>query len=616
MKQFITIIHSNTRQVNERVNTMPLAHFGEEKQIERRYYNNLEMGTYGDNIAYNEQDTLWAMIDGNIYNADELHKELISKGFSFKTNSNAELIIAAYKQWKEAFLNKLTGPFALFLFDKEKQCLIIARDRMGQKSLYWSVQSRYFLVATRIKTLLATGLLPQTPALDALSSFLYFGFIPQDLTPISGINKLLPGHFLKVDLNQRWQIEQYWSLSEHFRKKEIISKNQVYDRLAPLLENSILSHIKEQSSPSLLSSDSLGSKTIAWFLRQNSLKDPNPALTALFPRSTSPSSFPLTQLTTTVTAEEIFNNLTSIIWTLDEPVADPNICLTYAMSKKAAQLHATHCLADCGYEEMLACNKRPFFLIGKSDTFASSLSFSHTLRNTLLIPISRLFGVKSTFHILRDTGVNEPLIEYLDTISLFSKKNRKKVSPTLFPYFNPEIFIGRFHRLPEFTGFSAALYFDAKTFLPDSALLQKERLLEARDITLEAPFLDHTLVEFLASLPDAIKYEDHHLAALLQKLMQHSPAQNSQPVSENQHGFFDSFQHDPLFIEHFTLLNKALIVEEGYVSLKWLKKKEPLTPQRFRQLWAILIFEIWFRLYIHTPIGSQDPKVSVKELFN
>lgn len=120
--------------------------------------------------------------------------------------------------------------------------------------------------------------------------------------------------------------------------------------------------------------------------------------------------------------------------------------------------------------------------------------------------------------------------------------------------------------------------------------------------------MQHELVGFLASLPDAIKFQGDRPAAMAQNLL-HMPY-----ISGNSNDFFDNFQKDPLFKKHFELLTKGRVVEAGYISLKWLKQQLHPNASTFKELWAILIFEIWFNLYIHCPIGSQSPKVSVEEL--
>ncbi|MCH9703431.1 MAG: hypothetical protein K0U13_01435, partial [Chlamydiae bacterium] len=160
-------------------------------------YKNIEIGSWNLQMNSNCKKSIWTTLYGSIHNRCQLSKELKDAGFVIENSDDATLAVLAYEAWGAASLfEKIDGPFAIALFDEEKEALYLGIDRMGQKALYWTFQNDHFLFSTEIKGLLASGIVPQVASNTALSSFLFFGFIPQDYSAIEGVNKLVPGHYI------------------------------------------------------------------------------------------------------------------------------------------------------------------------------------------------------------------------------------------------------------------------------------------------------------------------------------------------------------------------------------------------------------------------------------
>jgi len=584
------IIHPSPFETTELIGSISQAFPPSPFQFFR--HKNLELGAWDGLLATNDRKSIWAMCDGTIHNSLSLKEKLKKEGYFFTTEGDEEVIVHAYDAWGEEFISRLNGHFAIALFDEEKEMLYLIRDRLGQKNLYWTTQGEYWLFSTEIKGLLATGILPQTPSIVGLASYLYFGFIPQDLSAIKGVNKLLPGHFLKVDLNRQVAIGQFWSLSELLKEKKSLQPDKAYQELNRLLEESIRIALPREGTIGAIVSENVGSKTLHWHLSE--LVDQERVL-----------SFSAGK----INPEEVLRDLVKIVWQLDEPIANPYMLQTWRLSKSIGE--TSKCVVtDLGWEELFAGHGRYFL-----PTVLPTPHMAHRLARLpeyflrgILSPICNLLHLNCKWRILRNIDINREQVAYQMSIALFKGKNRKRASPLLFSHFDPEVFTQRFHRLTFLPGsVDPFLYFDAKTELPDCLLFQYERLFDVNVIT---PFLDHRLVEFLAKMPEELKCEGKIPGVMLRNHLEKLGARVKMQKAEEPH--FD----DPAFREVFRLLATGLLVEEGIISPKWIRlqlRHPSFTPEMFRQLWALLIMEIWFRLYINKPIGKVDVNVDVRD---
>lgn len=207
-----------------------------EKRV--KAFKNAEIGVVGSTIAINEAKNCFLVLDGLIENIPELRRHLKAAGNSRMYETAAEVLLAAYELWREHFLEKIDGSFALAVIDMKDRELLLARDRIGKQPLYWYQDKSHLIFGSELKALLATGLIPQTPSRDALAMYLYFGFIPQDLSPIAGVNKLLPSHYFIWREGKGRSVKPYWSYSEHFKENVVESPKEILDNLAHLLAES------------------------------------------------------------------------------------------------------------------------------------------------------------------------------------------------------------------------------------------------------------------------------------------------------------------------------------------------------------------------------------------
>lgn len=601
------IIYADVFQMSNGIEPMLniMAHRGEMQEI--CTIKNVQLGSCGKPIASNADKSLFAALDGTLLNEKELREELNTSG------SGAEMVLAAYHKWGADCFAHLQGDFAILIFDQKSENLYLARDRIGKKPLYWSQDEHNFLFGSELKALLATGIVPLTPARDAVAAYLYFGYIPQDMSPIKNVNKLLPAHYLEFNATGTLSIHSYWSYSSYF--KNLKREPGVAQHLESLLSSSVKLNLEcaQKNDPAVgcFVMGGLGSATIAGHLQNTpatcysvGFQDQNEQDIAAAKEIAKTLELPCKS--EMIAPEHCLDSLVKIVWHLDEPLADPNILATWQMAKRAAA--DTHSVfTGIGSDELLAGHTR----YGHKPTFWQKLKNSFTSRfRHLLIPLLKVLWKPAAFSLLKTSSTNPYQFNYLTQNALYTKEQLAKAAPKLKGLFDPEIFLHKFQNLFKFqSNVSSYLYFDVKTRLPDHYLLQYERLTAAHGLDLYAPFLEQKLVEYLAGI-DLNAPETAYLKEVLRKTYPEKIIDRPKFIRPQ---FLASWIDDPRIKEVFQLLTVGVLVENGLISKKWLHGALK-NPPSFNHLWSILVLEIWYRLFIDQPITLTAPDITVKEL--
>jgi asparagine synthase (glutamine-hydrolysing) len=300
-----------------------------------------------------------------------------------------------------------------------------------------------------------------------------------------------------------------------------------------------------------------------------------------------------------IRAKELVQELPSLVWHLEEPLADPYLPQTWYLAKMASS-HCTVVYSATGWEEIFGSSRQPYL---DRRTFAFLLARSPALiRDLFLFPLLNLMGLKLKYRLLREASV--PLADVCHYQLVFNDRERRKIAPQLHDAFDPIIFSQRFHKLPSISGsITPALYYDSKTKLPDSKLFQYERLFSAHGIKVVNPYLHPPLVQFLAQVPDEIKFKGKMPAPLLRAFTEKTFPNFT--ASTEKELFLETWCNQPAFREIFLSLAKGRLVRAGLLSAKWIKEQLDypyLVPSNFNQLWTLLLLELWFGRFIDEPI--------------
>lgn len=599
-----------------------LSHRG--SPAESRIFKNFQLGTCGSPLVLWEH--LLVGLDGHFYGSQLTRATLQENGYPAAGASDSLLIAFAYNFWGTKCLDHLDGDFAFFLLDQKQEKLILARDRIGKKPLYWYQDQKHLIFASELKAVLATGMVPQTPAQDAFASYLYLGYIPQDLSPVQGINKLLPGYYLQYNKDRSKSIQPYWSYSSYFQGKVNAEPSATIQRVDAMLQESVSARIPSQRPIGCSISGGLGSASIAYYLQKLVPHEELHTYSVGFQDETEADvqaakevakHLHLQNKADIITPGTFLNDIVKIAWYLDEPISDPNIVATWRLARLAQP--SKFLFSGIGSDELLAGHDR-YTKEERSSGYLSTIrQLSMPFLKSLLLPALHLFARNSAYGFLRQAQTNPWQLDYIRQNALFAEDQLKRAAPRLAALFDPHVFLHKFYNLPQMESpIASFLYFDVKTRLSDCYILQYERLTAAHGLDWRAPYLSRNLVEFLASIHTPEMQGSRDTFSILKAILKNAlPEPIIQRPKKTRKNLLKTWVELSGLSPLFQLLPKGTLVESGMISGSWLRRQvSSLDKQEesFRYLWSILMLEIWFRLYINGPIHTQPPDISIQEL--
>lgn len=623
MTAFAGIVYPDALQTSDIVEWMlkPMQHRADEfKQIIS--FRNMQLGVIGKPLITNHKKDIYLALDGSITSIKGLEQEFAETDPS----QRGQLLLKAYELYGASFLEKVDGDFAFALLDQRLGIMILARDRIGKKPLYWCQEKNFFLFGSELKALIASGIVPQTPSKEAIATYLYFGYSPQDLTPIKEVNKLIPSHYLHFSSQQGVQISPYWSYSSLFANRIHTHKSEVLKTLNHLLEKSVESMLPEGPTGCFVSGG-LGSATIAYYLSRYKSRDDLKAFSVAFEdgneedllaAESACSSIGINQRASVINQELFLKEFPKIVWMLDEPVGDPNVLATWKLTDLASSF-APNVFSGMGSDELLAVHSR-YSLAERDPAYMSRLMLlPRPIIQKILIPFLKVFYPDAAYNVLRTMRTNPWQFEFLRHNALFNESMLKDAAPRLSHCFDPDTFLHKFHHISRIhSNVSSFLYFDVKTRLPDCFMLQYERLTRAHKLSWSTPFLYRPLIEYAAQLPEPESMLEKEAASYLKPLLRDvfSEAFINRP-KKTRKNLLSSWIEDPEVAEVFKLLEGGTLVDTGLISPSWLEsnlKNSGAMAAAFPQLYAFMTLEVWFRLFMNKLPGSSAPDITLKEL--
>lgn len=614
--------YQSTRHIDSMLKT--LEHRGKDDK-DLLHYKNVELGTQGTLIAKQSKGHIYALMDGWISNENELDESLKKLGYPLpEKGCYTEKVLYAYDAWGEEFPKRLSGSFAIAIFDPKKQSLFIYRDRLGKKALYWAYYKGHFLFASELKALIKSGIIPQEPAFDGLCSYLYFGYIPQDMTALKNVNKLLPSYFLHFHFSGSLYIHSYWSYSSFLKEKESpLSSSQLDTDFDSLFENSLKNKLQDRDPITLhLSQDAASlylEKKLKTLKTPDQLRTISASLLKKKQEEQASKNCGFYHLDLQYSPSEILDSLVKISWILDDPVSDIHIFPTWKMME-IAKIHSSCLFSTVGYQQVLASPFQELSIERKS----KGKNFLFDQMPLFLKKIILFYGMgwlhpKKMFQAIRESQCKQEQVNHILNQAIFDPKEHSKLAPKLFKCFSPHSFLQKFYRLQRLCSpLESCLYFDVKTLLPDCHLYVYDRFSEYFHMQHHAPFLDLKLVEFLASLPMNKKEANSQSALSLEKIRQKHFKQQAHaclnllskksPIPWNQ---------TPYYKKYVMKLLKGNLVEIGLLSSEWISKcfiENKANKYSFQQFFTLLQLEVWYRLFIQSSPLSSPPNFTLDEL--
>ena len=581
-------------------------YFNENTGLGHRRLSIIDLETGHQPIA-NEDKTIQLIFNGEIYNFQELRERLINQGHKFSTQTDTEVMVHLYEEKGEDFLKELNGMFALALWDEREKKLILARDRMGQKPLYYSLVNNTLVFGSELKSLFHHPLIKKEIDFNSLNKYLIYEYVPMPQTIIKGINKLEPGHFLTYQNNQLKK-SPYWNIQ--FNQLE--NQKDYLTKFEELLEDSVKKRLISDVPLGIFLSGGIDSSTIAYYAQKNSNQKIKTFSIGFEDKSFDESNY-ANQVAKFLNTEHYHQNcspvdlldlIDDIAEINDEPLADASIIPTYLLSKFTRE-KVTVALSGDGGDELLA--GYPTFQAMKFARIYRYLPrlFREAIKRTAnLLPVSHDnfsfdFKLKKTL-----SGYDYPLeIQNQIWLGAFTPQENQNL-------FLPEIAINFDQSFSETNQFieqtkkesldNRMIYLYLKQYLSDDILVKADRASMFASLEARAPFMDYRLVEFINSLPYNLKLKGWTIKYVLKQLMKNKLPRNI--INRPKKGFglpVAKWITNELKDFTFDLLNEQTIKKQEIFNYSEIRKilDEHLNKRNDhrKKLWTLLMFQQWYQ---------------------
>jgi asparagine synthase (glutamine-hydrolysing) len=463
----------------------------------------------------NEDDTVWIVFNGEIYNYQDLRQDLLARGHVFKTHSDTEVIIHLYEEYGEACVEKLRGMFAFAIWDDRQKILLLARDRVGIKPLYYWKTDHCLIFASEIKAIMADPEVRAEVDPPMIDRFLSFYFLPGEETLFRNIRKLAPGHYMVVRRN-KVEIRQYWDLQF---SESPMSMRACEDKIVELLEEAVRLHMISDVPVGFLLSGGVDSTAMLHFA-VGKTTFPLSSYTLGFSEQVIADERPFARLAAeeygskhhemTITSKDFMDFMPRYIWHMEEPVCEPQAVALYYVSRLAKSYVKVLISGEGGDEAFagyqiyrnLLWLERLKKLIGPMNgliktALTQANRFLHSLKVAKYAPLldvpldSYYFSRTSNPGRFFNSRVHE--LYASDFLQYVNKENSVSMAKSFLRNGKGQSVVNRM------------LYVDTKTSLPDDLLLKADKMTMANSLELRVPFLDHKILEFAATLPTNFK---------------------------------------------------------------------------------------------------------------
>jgi asparagine synthase (glutamine-hydrolysing) len=573
----------------------------------------------GEQPATSEDGQVSVILNGEIYNYRELRADLEQRGHRFRSESDTEVLPHLYEEYGAEMVQRLNGMFAFALWDARRRRLFIARDRFGEKPLYWGVFDSTFLFASEPKVLLAHPSVHPKLNLNALRQYLSFDYIPAPLSIYEGIKKLPAAHTLTVE-GGRVETKRYWQLS--YRKREPVpSVAEAAEELRELIADSVRMRLVSDVPLGVLLSGGVDSSTIAAMAVRSSSEAVKTFSISFAEQSFDESAYAraVAKFLGTDHHEErlgvdLAANLVGEIgsW-MDEPFSDPSLVPTYLLSRFTRK-HVTVALGGDGGDELFA-GYQMYPAHNLARTYARIPSF---LRRALIEPIVRGLPV-NTKNLSFDfkarrfiTGMNydEVARHHIWFGSFTPDEQEQLLTKEAREATDGDVYREARRMLSEECDADNTVErmqcLDTQLYMAEDILTKVDRASMAVSLEVRAPFLDPRVAEYAASLPVEYKLKGRTTKYILKKAVadllppfvtKRGKKGFGVPVAEWLKGRLRPLARDLLSPER---IRRAGLFDAAYVE-RLQDEHERGRANHRKLLWTLLMFELWHESFIETP---------------
>ena len=565
----------------------------------------------GHQPIHNEDQNVWVVFNGEIYNFPELRLELESRGHRFYTRTDTEVIVHLYEEFGADCVRRLRGMFAIAIWDERRASLLLARDRLGKKPLHYALEKGHLFFGSEIKSLLAVA--PGLAEVDceALLSYFRFGYIPDPLTAFRSVRKLLPGHLLEFEAGQI-KIRSYWDLP-NYATFDVGSEHECLDELERRLEEAVRIRLISDVPLGALLSGGVDSSTIVALMSRasaGSVKTFSIGFSNVDFSETAHARAVAERFGTDhhelIVEPNFSETLDKLTHMLEEPFADSSILPTYHVSRLARQ-HVKVALSGDGGDELYAGYDRYQINLRRRVFEKIPAWVGRAYRNHAYPHLPRgTTGRKFAYNV--SLGTRDRYIDSLSYLppdlgerSIFTDDFLNFASDFSSP---AELFRDYYDRAPAKDDLSRMQYLDTKTYLPGDVLTKVDRMSMAVSLEVRCPLLDHEFVEWSAALAPHWKFRMNQSKYALKKLAERLGVPAS-AINRPKQGFAMPLVHwfrKELKSGIGHILLEPLSLSRGYFNASGLRAmlEEHWRGRRDNSgsLWILLMFELWHRNYL------------------
>ncbi|MEM8984014.1 MAG: XrtA/PEP-CTERM system amidotransferase [Pseudomonadota bacterium] len=573
----------------------------------------------GKQPLYNEDETIVVTYNGEIYNFQPLVDELKALGYTFRTHCDTEVIVHAWAEWGTECLERFNGMFAFAVWDRNQQTLFIARDRLGIKPLYYALlPNRTIVFGSELKALMRHPDVSRDIDPQAVEDYFTFGYIPDPRSIFSSVRKLEPGHFLKL---RRGEVPaspvRYWDVELDRQPSTDAAADTVAAELRERLKASVDRRLVADVPLGAFLSGGIDSSAVVAMMRElDSSGDVLTCSIGFNEKQYDESRYAqmvadakaTDHRTETVEAGD-FGLLDKLVDLYDEPYADSSAIPTYRVCELARR-HVTVALSgDGGDENFIGYRRYSLFNLEERmrrwfpDGFRRSVFGALGRYYPKADWAPRVFRGKTTFQAL----ARESQYAYLHGVSIFAEENRDwlfsdRLKQQLQGYSSRRVF-DRYLADKEFSDpLRMVQYLDFKTYLPGDILTKVDRASMAHSLEVRVPFLDHTMVNWNATLPSSLKLSGGETKSILKRSLE--PVLPHDVLYRKKMGFavpITVWFRGSLREQMAKVVTGERLLDTGLFSADGLKRvaNEHTSGKRNHAaaLWALLMFDGFLRRY-------------------
>ncbi len=542
-------------------------------------------------------DTVHIVFNGEIYNFLDLRAELKADGYEFRNRSDTEVLVNGYRKWGTGLFAKLVGMFALAIWDSREKRLVLARDRFGEKPLYYAERPDALVFGSEIKALLTWPGMPRQPDMVGLHDYLTFGFTLGPGTAFAGIGRLQPAHYLVCDAGKKPEIHRYWRMplpgEAPVEGSTENLKHELIERLRHAVKSCLVSDVPLGAFLSggvdssavvamMSSSHGAGIKTFSSGFGFDNYDETRFATMVADRYGTDHKVFTFDS--------QLLSSMADLAWYYGEPFSDSSALVTYALSRETRR-SVTVALTGDGADETLLGYAR-YFTYGDMRR-ANPPRGGRRIGDLYLPPpkveenhLAATDGYGFMLERFREpqklAGYGLAMLPYLGYCSY----------ERLLPYYTPGV-------IPE----EAAARFDQATYLPDDLLVKVDIAAMAHSLETRAPFLNHELAEWVARIPPDRKIWDREGKALLKSALE--PHLPHECMYREKVGFrvpVAKFMREEIRAQTDDLLLRDRFLDRGIIREDFVREMVSShregRAEHGPRLWSLICLEMWYRTWI------------------